>query len=56
MHDQQKCGVLNVRKIDTNHQLADVLTKPVKRELAERLVSFLLGGDLVFSRETRVSQ
>jgi transposase InsO family protein len=56
VHDQQKRGVLNVRKIDTKHQLADVLTKPVKWELAERLVSFLLGGDLVFSRGTRVSQ
>jgi hypothetical protein len=56
VHDQQKHGVLNVHKIDTKHQLADVLTKQVKWELAERLVSFLLGGDLVFSLGTRVSQ
>jgi hypothetical protein len=57
VHDQQKRGVLNVCKIDTKHQVADVLTKPVKWELAERLVSFLLGRSLVFtcSRGTRVS-
>ena len=54
VHDQQKRGVLNVCKLDTEHQIADLLTKPVKWELAERLVSFMLGGSLVFSRGTRV--
>ena len=55
VHDQQTRGRLNVCKIDTENQIADVLTKPVKWELAERLVSFLLGGPLVFSRGTRAS-
>jgi hypothetical protein len=50
VHDQQKRGVLNVCKIDTKHQIADVLTKPVKWELAKRLVQFMLGRNLVFSR------
>ncbi len=49
-HDQQDRGRLNVCKIDTVHQIADVLTKPVKWELAERLVTFLLGSKLMFSR------
>ena len=55
VHDQQQRGVVNVCKIDTEHQIADVLTKPVKWELAERLVTFMLGSQLVFSRGTRVS-
>ena len=50
VHDQQKRGRLKVYKIDTKHQIADLLTKPVKWELAERLVSFMLGSALVFSR------
>jgi hypothetical protein len=50
VHDQQKRGRLNVCKIDTKHQVADLLTKPVAWELAERLVSFLLGSPLKFSR------
>jgi hypothetical protein len=50
VHDQQKCGRLNVCKIDTKHQVADLLTKPVAWELAEQLVSFLLGSPLTFSR------
>jgi hypothetical protein len=54
VHDQQNRGVLDVCKIDTVHQIADLLTKPVKWELAERLVKFMLGRSLVFSRGTRV--
>lgn len=38
-YDQQTCGQLNACKIDTVNQVADVLTKPVKWELAERLVA-----------------
>ena len=55
VHDQQSRGRLNVCKIDTEHQIADLLTKPVKWELAERLVSFLLGNPLVFSRGPNAS-
>ena len=50
VHDQQTRGRLNVLKIDTVNQVADVLTKPVKWELAERLVASLLGNELRFSR------
>ena len=50
VHDQQTRGRLHVCKIDTELQVADLLTKPVKWELAEKLVPFLLGGPLVFSR------
>jgi hypothetical protein len=55
VHDQQKRDVVNVCKIDTVHQVADVLTKPVAWDLAERLVTFMLGTPLVFSRGSRVS-
>ncbi len=50
VHDQQDRGQLNVCKIDTVHQIADVLMKPVKWELAECLITFLLGSKLMFSR------
>jgi hypothetical protein len=50
VHDQQKRGTLQVCKIDTKHQVADLLTKPVSWDLAQRLVSFLLGSPLKFSR------
>ena len=50
VHDQQTSGRLKVFKIDTENQVADVLTKPVKWELAERLVTFMLGNALRFSR------
>ena len=50
VHDQQTRGRLKVYKIDTEHQVADLLIKPVKWELAERLVSFMLSSPLKFSR------
>ncbi len=50
VHDQQTRGTLKVCKIDTTHQVANFLTKPVAWDLAERLVSFLLGSPLKFSR------
>ena len=50
VHDQQTRGRLKVYKIDTKNQIADLLTKPVEWELAERLTSFMLGNPLVFSR------
>jgi hypothetical protein len=48
IHNQQNPGMWNVCKIDTTDQVADVLMKPVKWELAEHLVSYLLRGELVF--------
>jgi hypothetical protein len=50
VHDQQNRGRLKVYKMDTKHQTPDLSMKPVKWELAERLVSFMLGSELVFSR------
>jgi hypothetical protein len=50
VHDQQKRERLKVYKIDTKHQIADLLTKQVKWELAECLVWFMLGSALVFPR------
>ncbi len=50
VHDQQKRGTLQVRRIDTQHPVADFLTKPVSWDLAQRLVPFLLGSALMFSR------
>jgi hypothetical protein len=44
VRDQQKQGRLNVYKIDTKHQIADLLMKLVKWELAQQLVSFMVGS------------
>ncbi len=52
VHDQQKRGRLNVCKIDTKHQVADLLTKLVAWELAVLLLSFLVGQ----KRRSLVSQ
>jgi hypothetical protein len=50
VHDQQKRGRLKLYKTYTQQQIADLLTKSVKWEPAERLVSFMRGSALVFCR------
>jgi hypothetical protein len=50
IHDLQLRRIIDVLKIGTLDQLADVLTKPLPWHLFQRIVEFMIGGPLIFSQ------